>query len=521
MIQDNLLGFYESGKGDRFTQGVDPATGKLLFGKFKNAISSEVDEALKRSAEAFEIYRKKSANEKAKFLYTIADQIEEIGETLIERCCAESGLASARITGERGRTTSQLRMFADLIEDGSWVEATIERADADRSPIPKPDIRRILTPMGPVVIFAASNFPLAFSTAGGDTASALAGGNTVIVKAHSAHPGTSALVGEAINKAAIKCNMPDGVFSLLHGSGKDVGQRLIKDKRVKAAGFTGSEKAGRILYDLANQREEPIPFFAEMGSVNPVLVLPSALNSDTAEMLSSSITLGSGQFCTNPGLILSIAGNALEDFIGELSQRLSRIDPQVMLTEKICKSYNDMKSLSSANQHLKNETESIDTAQKNYATPVLLSIEGKDFLNNLNLSNEVFGPYSIIVKCKDKDQLNEILANLKGQLTGTVFGTSQDFEDFTQLIDQLEKRVGRLIFNGVPTGVEVCSSMQHGGPYPASSDSRFTSVGTMAIKRFVRPIAFQSWPDEQLPHELQDSNPLNIWRLIDGKWTKD
>ena len=521
MIEKNIIGFSVSSKGDSFTQGFNPETSTPLPGNFSNASSEEVSLAVDKATEAFDIYRKVSGQQKSTFLNTIADEIENIGELLIDRCCAESGLPKARILGERGRTVGQLRMFANLIEEGSWLEASVEFADIDREPIPKPDIRKMLVPMGPVVVFSASNFPLAFSTAGGDTASALAGGNPVIVKAHSAHPGTSALIGSAIMKAAEITGMPDGVFSLLYGSGKVVGQSLITNPGIKAAGFTGSQTAGRILFDLANQRKEPIPFFAEMGSVNPVLLLPSALNPKTAEMLSTSITMGSGQFCTKPGLLITVESELLEQFINDLSNELEKIKPSVMLTEKICKTYYKDVDLSLSNQDVKVESTFQEKDSSNIANSILVSVTGESFIKNPKLAEEIFGPYSILVKCKNIEELNHILSTLDGQLTGTVLGIEDEIESFDFSISQLEKRVGRLIFNGVPTGVEVCSSMQHGGPYPASSDSRFTSVGTMAIKRFTRPVAFQSWPDSRLPDELKNNNPLNIWRLINGDFIKD
>ena len=521
MIKKNIIGFSTSDQGELYTQAFNPKTGETLVGDFSNANNDEVNLAVEKSIKAFETYRKVSGRQKALFLNAIADEIEILGDLLIERCCAESGLPNARIIGERGRTVGQLRMFANLIVEGSWLEASIDVADLKREPIPKPDIRKMLVPMGPVVVFAASNFPLAFSTAGGDTVSALAGGNPVIVKAHSAHPGTSALIGSAIMEAAKNSGMPDGVFSLLHGSGKVVGQSLIRHSGIKAAGFTGSQVAGRILFDLANQRKEPIPFFAEMGSVNPVLLLPTALNNKTIEMLSTSITMGAGQFCTKPGLLLTLETDKLEEFINDLSLALEKIEPSVMLTEKICNAYYNDVDLSLTNQDVKVESIFQNKNELNRARSVLVSVSGESFLNNPKLAEEVFGPYSMIVKCKNEEQLNKILSTLSGQLTGTVFGSESEMQSFITSIDQLEKKVGRLIFNGVPTGVEVCSSMQHGGPYPASSDSRFTSVGTMAIKRFVRPVAFQAWPDSQLPDELKNGNPLNIWRLINSEWTKD
>ena len=412
-------------------------------------------------------------------------------------------------------------MFADLVAEGSWVEAIIERAQPERKPIPKPDLRRMRVPMGPVVVFAASNFPLAFSTAGGDTVSALAGGNPVIVKAHGAHPGTSALVGEAIVKAAQTTGMPDGVFSLLHGSGEIVGQLLIKHPDVKAAGFTGSEKAGRILFDLANARSEPIPFFAEMGSINPVLLFPSAYNSNTAKILAESINMGVGQFCTNPGIIIGISSAGFDQFIELLSENMSGMDGGIMLTKQICNSYNHNVETALNQEGINVEANPESKEGPNTGQPTLASVSGEKFLANPSLAKEIFGPFSLVVKCKDELQLERMITSLGGQLTGSVFGLESELEKYNLPIEAIKRKVGRVIYNGVPTGVEVCAPMQHGGPYPASSDSRFTSVGTEAIKRFVRPVSYQSWPNELLPLELKDDNPLNILRLIDNQWTKN
>ena len=521
MIEANLIGFSTSANGESFTSGYNPTTAETLPGKFPGATDEEINRAVDLASSAFAEYGKISGTKKVAFLNAIADEIMNLGDELVQRCCAESGLPEARILGERGRTIGQLQMFANLLGEGSWLEATIDTAQPDRIPVPKPDIRRMLVPMGPVAVFAASNFPLAFSTAGGDTASALAGGNPVIVKAHGAHPGTSALVGSAIVKAAQKAGMPDGVFSLLHGAGSTVGQALIKNERIKAAGFTGSQTAGRILYNIANQRKNPIPFFAEMGSINPVLLLPSALNSQTAGLMAGSITMGVGQFCTNPGLILALEGDSLDTFMGELGQSLSGIDGGVMLSDKIANSfYSELES--ALNQKgVKVETRAEKSNDPNRGRPTLASVSGDTFLDNPKLGEEIFGPYSLVVKCKDITELCEILQILDGQLTGSIIGDESEFSSFKSAIDLMENKVGRIIFNGVPTGVEVCPSMQHGGPYPASSDSRFTSVGTAAIKRFVRPVAYQSWPDEQLPDELKNENPLDIWRMVDHQWLKD
>ena len=521
MIESNLIGFQTSSKSDTFTIGVNPSTKEPLAGKFPNANKDEINFAVDQASKAFEIYSKVSGKEKAEFLNAIADEIERLGDELISRCCAESGLPEIRIKGEKGRTIAQLQMFANLVEDGSWLEATIDRAMLDREPIPKPDIRRILVPLGPVVVFAASNFPLAFSTAGGDTASALAAGNPVIVKAHRAHPGTSAMIGTAVVEAAERTGMPDGVFSLLHGSGEVVGQGLVKHPKIKAAGFTGSQKAGRLLYDLANQRLEPIPFFAEMGSVNPVLLLPSGLNQKTVAMLAGSITMGVGQFCTNPGIIISLEGAGLTEFINQLGDELSNVTPDVMLTKQICKSYNQEVESLLTHKEITLEARADNSKNDNRGRATLVSVSGKSFINNPKLSEEVFGPYSLIIKCQNKSEIDQALNCLDGQLTGSIIGDNSELSSYDSAVKIIEKKVGRLIFNNVPTGVEVCPSMQHGGPYPASSDSRFSSVGTAAIKRFVRPITYQSWPNDKLPDELKDDNPLNIWRIVDGQLTKD
>ncbi len=524
MKEVNLIGSAISAEGGSFTTGYNPATAETLPGKFSGATEAEINRAVDLATSAFAEFSKMSGERRAEFLIEIAQQIMDLGDELIERCCAETGLPEVRILGERRRTIGQLQMFAKLVEEGSWVEASIDTAQQDREPVPKPDIRRMLVPMGPVAVFAASNFPLAFSTAGGDTASALAGGNPIIVKAHGAHPGTSALIGSAIVKAAQKTEMPEGVFSLLHGAGSSVGQALIKHPGIKAAGFTGSQTAGRILYNLANQRPDPIPFFAEMGSVNPVLILPSAVQNradETVEMLAGSITMGVGQFCTNPGLILSLEGKELEPFMGELGQALGAIDSGIMLSDKIAGTYKVELEKVLHQKGINVEALGGETNAPNSGRPTLVSVSGEVFLDNPNLAEEIFGPYSMVVKCRDKDQLNAVLTSLKGQLTGTVIGNEKEIAEFQSAVDQVREKVGRLIFNGVPTGVEVCPSMQHGGPYPASSDSRFTSVGTAAIKRFVRPVAFQSWPNDQLPNELKDENPLGIWRLVDNSWTRD
>jgi NADP-dependent aldehyde dehydrogenase len=329
------------------------------------------------------------------------------------------------------------------------------------------------------------------------------------------------MIGTAVVKAAERTGMPDGVFSLLHGSGEVVGQGLVKHPKIKAAGFTGSQKAGRLLYDLANQRLEPIPFFAEMGSVNPVLLLPSGLNQKTAVMLAGSITMGVGQFCTNPGIIISLEGTGLTGFINQLGDELSNVAPDVMLTKQICKSYNQEVESLLTHKEITLEARADNSKNDNRGRATLVSVSGKAFINNPKLSEEVFGPYSLIIRCQNKSEIDQVLNCLDGQLTGSIIGDNSELSSYDSAVKIIEKKVGRLIFNNVPTGVEVCPSMQHGGPYPASSDSRFSSVGTAAIKRFVRPITYQSWPNDKLPDELKDNNPLNIWRVVDGQLTKD
>ena len=443
---------------------------------------------------------------------------------MVERACAETGLPAVRIQGERGRTVNQLKLFAEVVREGSWVEATIDTPQPHREPAPKPDVRKMLVPMGPVVVFAASNFPLAFSTAGGDTASALAGGNPVIVKAHSGHPGTSELVANAILKAAEKTGMPAGVFSLLHGPGSTVGQTLVKHPTTRAVGFTGSEKAGRTLFNIAAEREIPIPVFAEMGSINPVVLLPQALQQRAEELgqqLAQSVTLGVGQFCTNPGLMIAVESADLDRFTTSLSENIQKALPGVMLNKNICNSYQLSRFTALEQQGI--EVMAVANAEAGFGqgTPTVAKIDAEHFLSNPMLTHEVFGPFSLLVNCKTNEEMQAVISSLKGQLTATVMAEEAELNDYQNTLELLNERSGRVIINGVPTGVEVCHAMHHGGPFPAATDSRFTSVGTAAIKRFVRPLCFQNWPDEALPEALQNNNPQSIWRTVDGTFTPD
>ncbi len=520
----NYIGNTLSAEGKQSFKTFNPQKNIENNCEFKEASTEEIDAAVALATHAFKQYKNVSALEKALFLRTIADEIEALGQLLIDTYVSESGLPEGRAVGERGRTMGQLRAFAILLEEGSWVDASIDTAQPDRSPLPKADIRKMLLPLGPIAVFGSSNFPLAFSTAGGDTASALAAGCPVIVKSHPMHAGTGELVASAILKAAEKTGMPNGVFSNLNSSGIEVGQALVMHSGIKAVGFTGSIKGGMALYKLAAERKEPIPVFAEMGSINPVIVLPSALKEKGdywAKQYAGSITLGAGQFCTNPGLILGLEGDAFNSFVGNLGQELENIEPSCMLHPHIHKGYNESKQRLSDQEGTAVVGSYDNTLPPNYAQQKVVSVRGDQFLTNPTLHQEVFGPFSVVVKCRDKSELKNILEHLEGQLTGTILGNTAELESYHDIVEALTNRVGRIIFNGVPTGVEVCPSMQHGGPFPASTDSRFTSVGVSAIKRWSRPVAFQDWPNELLPKALQNNNPLNLMRLVNGTYTND
>ncbi len=518
----NHIGNDHSAEGEKSYRTFNPQLNKENQFDFIEATVKEIDRAVSLAKQAYKTFIKISGVEKAAFLNAIADEIMALDEELIQTYCSETGLPAGRAIGERGRTVGQLRSFANLVEEGSWVEATIDTAIPDRQPIPKSDLRKMMVPLGPVVVFGASNFPLAYSTAGGDTAAALASGCPVIVKSHPMHAGTGELVASAIIKAAEQTNMPNGVFSNLNSSGIEVGATLVKHPGVKAVGFTGSIRGGRALFDLASQREEPIPVFAEMGSVNPVVVLPKALSERGASLASTyagSITLGTGQFCTNPGLLLGIKGEELTNFIQQLSEEIIKIEPSCMLHPNIIGAYENNKEKAVSQSGLQIMADYESDVKANHARQTITTVEGKTFLENSTLHQEVFGPYSIVVQCEDVEELQEIISSLEGQLTGTILAGEGELFDYPSVVNALQNRVGRLIYNGVPTGVEVCPSMHHGGPYPSSTDSRFTAVGIHSIKRWVRPLSYQDWPDSELPDELKDSNPLGISRLVNNMQT--
>lgn len=513
----NIIGGTLAGEGTIVFHAENPANGKRLEPGFHEASEKEIWMAIERAAAAFQVYRNKSGKEKADLLDAIAEEILLLGDELIIRCMEETGLPEARLKGERGRTVGQLKLFAGYIREGSWVDARIDKADPLRTP-PKADIRSMQKALGPVGIFGASNFPLAFSVAGGDTTSALAAGCPVVFKAHAAHPGTCEMVGMAIAKAAKKTGMPEGTFSMVHGKSTVVGLAIVRHPLIKAIGFTGSYRGGKALFDVANSRQVPIPVYAEMGSTNPVFILPDAMRQRKqaiAKDLAASVTLGVGQFCTNPGLVFYHRDEEkkFEEFF---SKSLEETAPGVMLASYIQEAYE------TGVQKLA-KTKGVNTLMKGkapggdfYAPAYLFQSTAEAFLNDHSLEEEVFGPSTLAVTVDDKSQLMRIATQLGGHLTATIHATENDLHEYADLIGILEQKVGRLIINGYPTGVEVTHAMVHGGPFPATTDSRTTSVGTDAIKRFSRPVCYQNFPQSLLPDELKDHNPLKIWRMVDG-----
>lgn len=484
----------------------------------------DIDGILKRSHQAFLIYQKVTGKDKASFLEAIALEIESIGDTLIKTAMEETNLPEARLAGERGRTCNQLRQFAALVKEGSWVEARIDTAIPDRAPLPKPDLRKMMVPLGPVVVFGASNFPFAYSTAGVDTASALAAGCPVVLKAHPAHPRTSDLVAHAIAKAAGRTGMPADIFIHVHAAGFETGKALVQHPLTKAVGFTGSFSGGKALYDYATQRPEPIPVFSEMGSINPVFILPGSMQARSekvAEMYAASITQSVGQFCTNPGLLLSMENNHLEEFKRQLADKMKKVAPATMLHPGIAGNFLKNRQHALAQKGVTLLAESSERPGQNQGMATLATVKAADFISNPALVEEVFGPYSLLVTASNITELKAAAERIPGQLTTTIIGEEDDLIRYADFIQLVTAKAGRVIINGVPTGVEVCPSMHHGGPFPATTDSRFTSVGTDAIKRFVRPVSFQNFPQALLPVELRNENAYGIWRLLNNSWTRD
>ena len=499
----------------------NPATGERLEPAFPSSGKDDVRVVCSLAERAFDAYRNTSLQQRAVFLETIADEIQALGDTLVQRAVAESGLPQVRIEGERGRTMGQLKLFASVVRSGDWLGARIDPALPDRMPLPRPDLRMRHIPLGPVAVFGASNFPLAFSVAGGDTASALAAGCPVIAKAHPAHPGTSELVAKAINQAARKCGMPEGTFSLIHGSSHELGANLVADAAVKAVGFTGSRAGGVALMKVAADRPEPIPVYAEMSSINPVFLLPKALEENARSLAAGfvgSLTMGAGQFCTNPGLVIGMAGDDLSSFIESARTGLSESSAQTMLTENIHRAYNVGVEKLSASGAVDEVATGLGSAEPNRCQARLFSTTAAQFLDDDSLGNEVFGAAALIIQCETTDDLFAVAEHLEGQLTATVQLNDEDIELAGRLLPILERKAGRILCNGYPTGVEVCHAMVHGGPYPATSDSRSTSVGSAAILRFLRPVCYQDLPASLLPIELQNENSLGLVRLLDGSY---
>lgn len=499
---------------------IDPASGERIEPGFPGVSPAQVDTACRMAGAAFDAFRATSDLERARFLDAIGDEILALGETLVERVMRETGLPRARVEGERGRTVGQLQLFASLLREGSWCDARIDQALPERQP-PRPDLRYRLIGVGPVAVFAASNFPLAFSVAGGDTAAALAAGCPVVVKAHSAHPGTSELVGGAIVRALRACGLPAGVFSLLFGSGATVGQALVGHPAIQAVGFTGSRHAGQTLMTVAAARPQPIPVYAEMSSVNPIFLLPAALAARTSAIatgFAASLTQGVGQFCTNPGLVVGIAGPAFEHFAQEALAALGAVPPGTMLNRAIADSYRDATAQLAAQPEVQVLHQA--PAPSGQGGAALFRTTAARWLADAALHGEMFGPASLLVACRDEEELYAVAERLEGQLTVTLQLDEADLALAAGLLPVLERKAGRVLANGFPTGVEVAAAMVHGGPFPATSDGRSTSVGTAAIARFLRPVCYQNLPDALLPAALKAANPQGIWRLTGGELGK-
>ncbi|HIQ45464.1 MAG TPA: aldehyde dehydrogenase (NADP(+)) [Pseudomonas oleovorans] len=517
----NYIGGERRAAGTVEHKSLDASSGEALPYTFIQATPEEVDAAAQAAAAAYPLYRNLSAVRRAEFLEAIADEIDALGDDFVALVSRETALPAARIQGERGRTSGQMRLFAKVLRRGDFYGARIDRALPERQPLPRPDLRQYQIGVGPVAVFGASNFPLAFSTAGGDTASALAAGCPVVFKAHSGHMATAECVADALIRAAEKTGMPKGVFNMIFGGG--VGEILVKHPAIQAVGFTGSLKGGRALCDMAAARPQPIPVFAEMSSVNPVIVLPGALKArgaTVAKELAGSVVLGCGQFCTNPGLVIGIRSAEFSEFVAGLADAIGAQPAQTMLNAGTLRSYaNGVAQLSG---HARVSRLAGNEQAGNQAQPQLFKADVSMLLEGDHLlQEEVFGPTTIVVEVADSAELTRALQSMHGQLTATLIAERDDLDAFRDLLPLLEVKAGRVLLNGYPTGVEVCDAMVHGGPYPATSDARGTSVGTLAIHRFLRPVCYQNYPDDVLPEALQNANPLGIQRLVDGVHSRD
>jgi len=522
----NIIGYEMVAAGSGTFQAVNPATGASMTPMFFQATGEEVKAACDKAARAYDAYRIIAPEVKATFLELIAEEILAIGDPLLERGREETGLPPARLNGERNRTVNQIRLFAEVIREGSWINARIDRGHPERKPVPKPDVRQMLLPIGPVAVFGAGNFPLAISVAGSDTVSALGAGCPVIVKAHPRHPGTSELVGGAIMSAAQKTGMPDGVFSMVHGLDNAIGLSLVRHQAIAAVAFTGSLRGGKALWDAATRRSVPIPVYAEMGSTNPVFILPGALEERSgtiADGYIQSVALGVGQFCTNPGVVFGIRGAALDAFKQEVRRCAEQTQPATMLHTGIRIGYESgVEAIEkTARVHPVGTSSRPADRTREEAACRIFETDLETYEAHPHLAEEVFGPSSIIVQGENMVDLENAAEKLEGHLTATIHGTPEDLLRYERLVRTLEKKVGRLIFNGFPTGIEVCAAMFHGGPYPATTDSHYTSIGTASIYRFTRPVCYQNFPDSALPEELRDENTRQIWRLVDNKFSRD
>jgi NADP-dependent aldehyde dehydrogenase len=520
-LTGNLLIGQRAVPGNRETiRAIDPSSNQALEPAYAGASSEQMAQACTLAWAAFDTYRETPLEQRAGFLETIAEQIEALGDALIDRAHAETGLPKARLLGERGRTCAQLRTFARVVRAGEWLDVRVDNALPERQPLPRPDLRQRQVALGPVAVFGASNFPLAFSVAGGDTASALAAGCPVVVKAHGAHPGTSELVGLAVARAVAQCELPEGVFSLLYGAGRELGIGLVTDPRIKAVGFTGSRSGGLALCQAAQARPEPIPVYAEMSAINPVFLFDGALRSRSetlAQGFVTSLTQGAGQFCTNPGLVVARQGPALEHFLVVASAHVGQAAAQTMLTPAIANAYADGVAALSENPNARCAANSLPAQGPNQCQAQLFVTTAQAFLADPTLQAEVFGAASLVVACDNDEQIRQVAEHLEGQLTATLHLDEADLHSARRLLPTLERKAGRILVNGWPTGVEVSDAMVHGGPFPATSDARSTSVGTAAILRFLRPVCYQDFPDALLPGALQQANPLHLRRLLDGQ----
>ncbi|MCO8098402.1 aldehyde dehydrogenase (NADP(+)), partial [Acinetobacter lwoffii] len=517
----NFIAGTRSAAGDKVLKSLNASTGEALTFDFFQATEQEVNQAVEAAHTAFKTYRHTSPEQRALFLESIADELDALGEDFLNTISQETALPIARLQGERGRTSGQMRLFAKVLRRGDFLGARIDTALPERQPLPRPDLRQIKIGVGPVAVFGASNFPLAFSTAGGDTASALAAGCSVVVKAHSGHMATADYVAQAIERAVEKTGMPKGVFNMIYGNA--VGALLVKHPLIQAVGFTGSLKGGRALCDMAAARPQPIPVFAEMSSINPMLMLPEALKNrgdQIAQELADSVVLGCGQFCTNPGLILGIKSPEYTRLIEQLSEIMANKPAQTMLNAGTLNSY--VSGLSHLSEHSGIQHLAGQEKQGEQALPQLFKAEVELLLaGDQLLQEEIFGPTTIVIEVEDKAQLLQALSSMNGQLTASLIADESDLVEFADVVPVLEEKAGRLLLNGYPTGVEVCDAMVHGGPYPATSDARGTSVGTLAIDRYLRPVCYQNYPQSLLPEALRDENPLNLLRLVNGEMTQN